>query len=507
MRSPRSSRDEHGFGWITAADRRRADRFFASLLGRPDAQSSEDDASETVDCPPPAPVPTACTGVGTRDVLDCFDLDRAVVLPRHEAQIVNLVRCILASHSTSTPVRTLELVGHADPSGPADHNRRLGQQRADAVRAAIEAAWRRISGRPMSGLTITTSSRGATSPVSGRAARSRRVEVLLPAAIPATPPCACAVGADGDALRVRIAATIEQTAATTTPHDGGSVTGQRGPSGLFGTNFDYHSAIHAHWALLNLYRSSADTAALTRALTRASEASIAAEWAFLQRPANLAFELPYGRAWFVLLLSELAREPARNLPAAVARRDAAELELIDWLEANRAQASDDATLGVHDSWLFALLLLVMSAPASSTIRARIDAIFASVVATNRATWRTRASRPNDFLHVPSIIDTLDLLRGQPAAVTASTVAPSRIATLTGGHEIGEELTRLWPIALLARTDPAMCRLLGTRLTEWLAHPEHWEFGPTTPHAAWSARFSDNSHWTPQFLWMAMRLRC
>jgi V8-like Glu-specific endopeptidase len=329
--------------------------------------------------------------------------------------------------------------------------------------------------------------------------------VEAPTTTTTTTACACTLGADGETLRARLANTIEQAIATTTPHDTDPVNGQRGPSGLFGSNYDYHSAIHAHWAVLGLHRIGGDAAGSARALGRATEANVATEWTFLQ--ANPTFEQPYGRAWLVLLLAELALAPGRNTTAAQARREAAERQLLEWLESNTARASNDAILGQHGSWLFALLLLVMSRPQLAGAGARIDALYNTVVTPRRAAWRSRAPAPNDFLHVPSILDTLDLLRGQPAAVTATTLTASRIATLSPGHAVGEEMTRLWPIAILARTDPAMCQILRTRLGEWLRHPQHWEFGPTAPASAWTARFIDNAHWTPQFLWMAMLLRC
>jgi hypothetical protein len=327
---------------------------------------------------------------------------------------------------------------------------------------------------------------------------------------PTLPSCGCGLGADGEALRARLAATIEQTIGTTSPH-----ADRVGPTGLFAGNFDYHSAVHAHWAITSLSRVTGDAAASARALGRLSERSLAAEWAFLQQSANAAFELPYGRAWFVLLLSELAANAGRGTRAAHALREDAERQLLGWLEGNTSAAGDEATIGQHQSWLFAFLLLVMSGPVLPGAGLRIDALYNTVVASRRAGWRARTSprtptlsNPGeDFLHVPAIIDTLDILRGGTPFLTAATFAPSRIATLPAGHMVGLEMTRLWPVALLARRDPAMCAFLQRCMSEWLHHPEHWEMGPATPAPSWSARFQNNSHWTPQFLWMALKLRC
>ncbi|MBC8071057.1 MAG: DUF2891 family protein [Deltaproteobacteria bacterium] len=305
------------------------------------------------------------------------------------------------------------------------------------------------------------------------------------------------------ALCLRLAATIEQTIATTSPHATGSGGGS-GPTGLFGGNFDYHSSIHAHWALLGLYRMAGDAEALTRTLARVSEARLAAEVEFLD--ANPSFELPYGRAWLLLLYREIAADPSRDTAVLRALRRAGELELLAWLEANTAAAADDTTIGMHPSWLFALLLLLLSTPVAAGVGPRIDALYDDTVATHRAGWRMRATLANDFLHIPSIIDTLDLLRGRPAQLTATSMAASRVSSVADGHAVGEEMTRLWPLAILARTDPAMSQRFDQGLGEWLLNPERWEFGPTQPTRAWQTRFHQNSHWTPQFLWMVMRLR-
>src|SRR5262249_27577874 len=128
---------------------------------------------------------------------------------------------------------------------------------------------------------------------------------------------------------------------------------------------------------------------------------------------------------------------------------------------------------------------------------------------------------NDFMHLPSIIETVDLLRGQarwltPAMLTSTLFGGSTAfgglgaAGLAAGHAVGERITHAWPVAVLARTDATMCGLLQGFVRDWLAHPENWQYrlSPTENLAtAATPRFSNNSHWTPQFLWTALRLRC
>lgn|GEM_PF-2238821 len=475
-----------------------------------DADAFVADLIESTTCSAPTPVPTSCQGVEIWEVLECFRYNRAAVRRRHRGKLVNLARCVVASQRTSHPIRRIRLVGHTDARGTPAFNVGLGLRRARAVAMAIRREVGRLPGGSSVRLLITPESRGEREPIVGSPERSRRVEVYVPtpvlaggtAAAPALPTCACGLGRVGNTLRRKLASTLDQTVRTTTPF-----AGPRGPTGLFGSNFDYHSAVHAHWARLQIARVTGDRTRQARALGRVTEARLDRERAFLTAPANATFELPYGRAWLVLLLSEVAQYPGRATRAAVSRRRTAEQELLTWLERNTSTASNNATIGQHDSWLFALLLLVISRPILPGANARIERLMRGTVARHRATWRARTSLALDFLNVPSIIDTLDLLTGRRPAITPRSVASSRIATVSAGHAVGEEMTRLWPVAILARRDPAMCRILRARIAEWARHPEHWAFGPRTPRPAWLARFRNNSHWTPQFLWMAISLRC
>src|SRR5262249_54007662 len=132
---------------------------------------------------------------------------------------------------------------------------------------------------------------------------------------------------------------------------------------------------------------------------------------------------------------------------------------------------------------------------------------------NRTMARAVAVNPaaaNDFMHLPSIIETVDLLRGQtpwlkPAMVASFGLGATGIAP---GHAVGEVITHAWPVAVLARTDATMCSLLQKFVKDWLAEPANWQYQlPNDTPATQKDRFTNNSHWTPQFLWMAMRLRC
>lgn len=67
---------------------------------------------------------------------------------------------------------------------------------------------------------------------------------------------------------------------------------------LFYGSFDWHSAVHTHWALARLQREVLDGVF--------SPDKVAAEVAYLEREPNRGFEVPYGMAWLLMLCDEMA---------------------------------------------------------------------------------------------------------------------------------------------------------------------------------------------------------
>jgi Protein of unknown function (DUF2891) len=76
-------------------------------------------------------------------------------------------------------------------------------------------------------------------------------------------------------------------------------------------SFDWHSCVHGFWLLAKLLRLFPDLpqAAAVGALfdEQLTDANIAGELRYLQRPLQNNFERPYGWAWLLMLASELAR--------------------------------------------------------------------------------------------------------------------------------------------------------------------------------------------------------
>lgn len=79
--------------------------------------------------------------------------------------------------------------------------------------------------------------------------------------------------------------------------------------------FDWHSAVHNHWALIRLIRFFPDepfVAPVVEAVSRSlTKENIVGELDYLSVPARVGFEIPYGMAWLLQLTAEL-REAAAN---------------------------------------------------------------------------------------------------------------------------------------------------------------------------------------------------
>ena len=345
--------------------------------------------------------------------------------------------------------------------------------------------------------------------------------------MPALPACSCALGTDGETLWPLLADSIWSGITAPTPLNHDSSDPDAAPHVFIGS-YDYHSCIHAHWAFLSIARTVGDATRIASGLARLPESILTSEWAFMEpNPTSTsgsrwASVSSYRWGWFALLLSEISQHTGRNTLALQTLRGRVERKLCDWLLAQQGNSTFIDT-GWHWSWLFAFLLLQLSDPITPTVQSQMTLMYAGTVDNQRNNWHARAAAGGEFMFLPCIVETVDLLRRRTppwltAAMLTSPSSPFFIpagtaagglgaAGLAPGHAVGERITHAWPVALLARTDPAMCRLLNGFVTDWLAHPENWRYRLPTADPGQAARFTTNSHWTPQFLWMAMSLRC
>jgi hypothetical protein len=296
---------------------------------------------------------------------------------------------------------------------------------------------------------------------------------------------------------VRLREVISEGILTTKPHAKASVGG-----GVFAGSWDWHSAVHAHWALLAIARVTGDANLEAQLGARLDDKAIQAERKFLND--HGAFELPYGRAWLLLLLSELDRRPSRSKAVVALREEMQEL-VLHWLEraaypegGNRAAPSFDAS---HGSWLFAYLLAVLSQPKSTAALNRLRDLHRDKVEPQRAALAKVPVDPRDFLYLPAVqalIDRVDpAASGKPSAYPAG-ISPALVdppLDETNAHSAGAALVLIWPHAIDSHSgDRNACARFHARIGEFFSRKDHW-----------ADSFQQVAHWVPQFMWMALWL--
>ncbi len=274
------------------------------------------------------------------------------------------------------------------------------------------------------------------------------------------------------------------------PYHGGAPEGS-----VFRTSFDWHSSVHAHWALLSIARSAGDAGLARVVLDRVTGSAIERERRYLKE--NPRFEAPYGRAWLTLLLDELRRHGAAFDDFASENRES----VADHLERAPFPEREGELSGLHDSWLFADLLFSLG-DLDDGMKAR------------QAGWRrkrltpelrdrisARAPRSWEFMDLPAVLYLSDSLTGVPprpygrAPFSRASLPELPPMTRELAHYPGEVAVRSWPSA----HDTSMGREgaeaeYSSRLESLAARPDYW-----------GESFEWTSHWVPQFIWMGIWL--
>ena len=119
-----------------------------------------------------------------------FDLNKFAVTPQLRQQATRVADYVRSRLDTPQPIGVVRLMGHTDASGNDGINRKLGQQRAEAVRDELHAQLRDVLNRV---LIEVEESPGRSKPIGdnrtakGQAA-NRRVDVSVAPPIPPAPP-------------------------------------------------------------------------------------------------------------------------------------------------------------------------------------------------------------------------------------------------------------------------------------------------------------------------------
>ena len=126
--------------------------------------------------------------------------------------------------------------------------------------------------------------------------------------------------------------------------------------------FDWHSSVHGHWLLVRILNTDPDTPyrdAIIQALSESfTPENIAGELAYFQGPDRAGFERPYGRAWFLQLMSELREakfpEAAQWVETLLPLEDLIETQTSEWLD----KLVYPIRIGTHNQTAFAFGLML-----------------------------------------------------------------------------------------------------------------------------------------------------
>jgi hypothetical protein len=124
--------------------------------------------------------------------------------------------------------------------------------------------------------------------------------------------------------------------------------------------YDWHSSVHGHWLLARLLATHAEipSDARARAVLDAhfTPDAIAAETRYLDQKSNRAFERPYGWAWALRLVADVATMAEKDPQARAWRERLRPLEdgLVDRYVAYLPKLTNPIRTGVHPNTAFAL---------------------------------------------------------------------------------------------------------------------------------------------------------
>mgnify|MGYP001581568994 CR=1 FL=1 len=277
--------------------------------------------------------------------------------------------------------------------------------------------------------------------------------------------------------------------------------------------YDWHSAVHGHWALLRIARAGRGTRAAALAADRSlSPQSVAKEASMLRE--NPAFEMPYGRAWFLLLASEHGRwaketgasDPERLRP--LARETAA--SMLGYYE--KFPPTPHSREYLNASWALARLhdwfVFDGNEAGKEAVKRHLEKGFLGKGGPGFGDDRSIAEFFSPFgvwsyfittagttEQVNALIAQRDFPETELAPVERLIPFPHRLAAVPKptAHHFGMNWSRAWALKALGRkaSDPA----LRERFTR--AYGEHMKRG-LADHAVHGADYGAYGHWVPQF---------
>ena len=259
---------------------------------------------------------------------------------------------------------------------------------------------------------------------------------------------------------------------------------------VFHGSWDWHSAVHGHWALLSVARHTGDAALAAWVSARLQSPQMVQELRHLQ--SDPLFELPYGRAW--LLRTLLEHEQLTGPSTGMLRRggEAIAKSVYSWLSTRTL----DPAAAEYDNPCWALLQFhawsqhVADEPALIWCRRRVREAFMAPcpLRADQTTqeffsrWSLQCLLIGAVLGRPTLAD---WLRGQQ--LSESALKPVTVGEAV--HHLGMNASRSWGLHMAWQ---------ATGADRWRA--AYWANirASLALHESWRGDHHAYGHWVPQF---------
>jgi hypothetical protein len=277
--------------------------------------------------------------------------------------------------------------------------------------------------------------------------------------------------------------------------------------GLFSGSYDWHSSVHAHWALITMLEYIRDEDFLKGALRKFTGAQLLRERNFLN--SNPKHDL-YGQAWLLLLISSLERHfPYKAINENMTPEERTAIlespgyqlrslkqetfvRVTNWLSQNGS--ATNICSGTYSSWSFIYLLVKLSqtSPENLNLLKNLDRQLMAAPACTEATASSDA-----YVQVSVLLDLLGKKSGYVAHSNNSLLSVDSLSTEGNGHPALRALSSYWRLPVTEKFNPEekkVCRAFDGFL-----------FKMRQQHSVWSGNFETLGHVAPQFIWFGMWL--
>lgn len=176
----------------------------------------------------------------------------------------------------------------------------------------------------------------------------------------------------------------------------------------FTGSYDWHSNVHAYWALLSMARVTKNADLDARISSLFTLERLERELKFLKDWPK--FEKPYGRAWFLLLLWELNLRPIGKEARFRQIRWELTQELLEWLQSSTFPETGQEMIGTHHSWLMSLYLFDLAKSENKSLNRAIRSLIETRVSPLTKEIESRPMSHDDFIFLPPLNYLIDPTR-------------------------------------------------------------------------------------------------